>query len=236
LLPLLQQEAAWTSTISTFLFTNVWLTLTTYAAVAVAAAGGRLDLEDTSLQPAAAEQGGAAGTTQQQQQQQQVSESEAVQQYRRRRQEVLDLIPTVFADTDEQYASLAAVKAKLEGFKAQYPKEYATAYIGESAAALFAPFVRLELLQWEPLPLVQQQQIGGSSNGSAADGQTQQQQQQQAAGFDTQDWYQQLFEYGLAAAGPAAAAAAAGDDADANLVPQLVESLVLPLALSLVAR
>jgi GC-rich sequence DNA-binding factor len=201
-----------------------------------------LDLEDTSLQSAAAaaaaaaavEQQAGSGTTQQQQ----VSEPEAVQQYRRRRQEVLDLIPTVFADTDEQYASLAAVKAKLEGFKAQYPKEYATAYIGESAAALFAPFVRLELLQWEPLPLVQQQQqqVGGSSNGLAADGQTQQQQQQQqqAAGFDTQDWYQQLFEYGLAAAGPAAAAG--GDDADANLVPQLVESLVLPLALSLVVR
>jgi GC-rich sequence DNA-binding factor len=199
-----------------------------------------LDLEDTSLQPAAAaEQEAAAGTTQQQQQQ---VEPEAVQQYRRRRQEVLDLIPTVFADADEQYASLAAVKTKLEGFKAQYPKEYATAYIGESAAALFAPFVRLELIQWEPLPLVQQQQQGGSSSSNgpaaaAADGQTQQQQQQQqqqqAAGFDTQDWYQQLFEYGLAAAGPAAAA---GDDADANLVPQLVESLVLPLALSLVAR
>jgi GC-rich sequence DNA-binding factor len=190
-----------------------------------------LDLEDTSLQPAAAAaaaaQGGGTSNPQQQQQQ-----SEALQQYSRRRQEVLDLIPTVFADADEQYASLAAVKAKLEGFKAQYPKEYATAYIGESAAALFAPFVRLELLQWEPLPLLQQQQqqqggSGSSSSGlAAADG--------QSPGFDTQDWYQQLFEYGLAAAaGPAAAAA---EDADANLVPQLVESLVLPLALSLVAR
>jgi GC-rich sequence DNA-binding factor len=157
---------------------------------------------------------------------------DAVQQYKRRRQEVLDLAPTVFADADEQYATLTAVKARLEGFKAQYPREYSQAYIGESAAALFAPYVRLELLHWEPLPIgstqQQQQQGAAAANGG------QQQQQQQVVPFDTQDWYQQLFEFGLGAGDPAAAAA--GDDADANLVPQLVESLVLPMALTLVAK
>jgi GC-rich sequence DNA-binding factor len=98
------------------------------------------------------------------------------------------------------------------------------AYIGESAAALFAPYVRLELLQWEPMP------VAGSSSSSSSTGQ---QQQQAVVPFDTQDWYQQLFEFGLVGG---AAAAAAGEDADANLVPQLVESLVLPLALTLVAK
>jgi GC-rich sequence DNA-binding factor len=148
-----------------------------------------------------------------------VAEADAVQQYKRRRLEVLQLAPTVFADTDEQYASLTTVKSRLEGFKAQYPREYSQAYIGESAAALFAPYVRLELLHWEPLP------VGGGSNGG--------QQQQQVVPFDTQDWYTQLFEFGL---GAGDAAAGGGEDADANLVPQLVESLVLPMALTLVAK
>lgn len=182
-------------------------------------AGGRLDLESTVLSAAAAGSGSSTAP----------AESEAVQQYKRRRQEVLDLAPTVFADADEQYSSLTAVKAKLEGFKARYNKEYNTAYIGDSAAALFAPFVRLELLQWEPLPIVDSSSSSETAAAAAADGQ-----QQQQGGFDTQDWYQQLFEYGLTAAGDAAAAA--GDDADANLVPQLVESLILPLALHLVAK
>jgi GC-rich sequence DNA-binding factor len=158
------------------------------------------------------------------------AEADAVKQYKRRRLEVLDLAPTVFADTDEQYASLTAVKARLEGFKAQYPREYSQAYIGESAAALFAPYVRLELLQWEPMPVgssdeqqQQQQPANGSSGG---------QQQQQVVPFDTQEWYQQLFEFGLGVG----TAAAGAEDADANLVPQLVESLVLPMALTLVAK
>jgi GC-rich sequence DNA-binding factor len=162
-----------------------------------------------------------------------VQEADAGQQYKRRRLEVLDLAPTVFADADEQYATLTAVKARLEGFKAQFPREYSQAYVGESAAALFAPYVRLELLHWEPLPIgssTQQQQAATANGGQ----QQQQQQQQQVVPFDTQDWYQQLFEFGLGTGD--AAAAAAGDDADANLVPQLVESLVLPMALTLVAK
>jgi GC-rich sequence DNA-binding factor len=166
------------------------------------------------------------------------AEPEAVQQYKRRRQEVLDVAPTVFADADEQFASLAAVKTKLEDFKRRYPKEYSTAYLGESAAALFAPFVRLELLQWQPLPL-----LGSSSSGSSAavvDGQ--QQSDPAPSSFDAQSWYLQLFEYGLLPplsnddAAAAAAAVGPGDDADSSLVPQLVESLILPLALNLVAK
>lgn len=43
------------------------------------------------------------------------------------------------------------------------------------------------------------------------------------AGFDGQQWYGQLFDYGMAAsAGPG--------DADEELVPKLVRELVLPLA------
>ncbi|KIY91297.1 hypothetical protein MNEG_16667, partial [Monoraphidium neglectum] len=71
--------------------------------------------------------------------------------YASRRQEVLDAAATVFADAADEYASLGAVKARLEGFKARLPGEYSSAYVGDSAPALFAPFVRLELLRWDPL-------------------------------------------------------------------------------------
>jgi GC-rich sequence DNA-binding factor len=201
-------------------------------------AGGVLNLDADLPQPlpdaaaaAAASIAAAAG-------------GEAVQQYSRRRREALELAPTMFADADEQYASLTAVKGRLEGFKARYPREYGQAYVGESAAALFAPYVRLQLLQWEPLPLgaggdlqqQDQQHPAAAGPAAAANGAPA---QQPRAGFDMQDWYQQLFEYGLGAgdaAGAAAAAAGGADDADANLVPQLVESLILPMALTLVDK
>lgn len=46
-------------------------------------------------------------------------------------------------------------------------------------------------------------------------------------GFDSQSWYQQLFEYGLTAN---SAQAQSGSDPDEELIPRLVTQLVLPLA------
>jgi len=46
---------------------------------------------------------------------------------------------------------------------------------------------------------------------------------QRPAGFDGQQWYQQLYDYGMIASfGPG--------DADEELIPRLVKELVLPLA------
>jgi GC-rich sequence DNA-binding factor len=145
------------------------------------------------------------------------STSAALQRYFTKRAEVLEVVPTVFADAAEEYASLESVKSRLEDWKAAYPRDYQNAYVPESAPALFAPFVRLQLLRWDPLH--------GQGQGQS--------QHQVARSFDQQDWYGQLFEYGMAGQ-DAAAAAAAADDPDANLVPQLVESLVLPQAMHLV--
>lgn len=59
-------------------------------------------------------------------------------------------------------------------------------------------------------------------------------------GFDDQDWYQALFDYGQAGAGDAGdrnggASARADDDADNELVPRLVRELVLPRVARLLA-
>lgn len=45
------------------------------------------------------------------------------------------------------------------------------------------------------------------------------------AGFDGQQWYRQLFDYGLPPDGQPSA-----DDPDADLIPRLVQDLVVPLA------
>lgn len=44
-----------------------------------------------------------------------------------------------------------ARQARLEAWKAAQPRAYHDAYMGLSAPAVFAPFVRLELLAWDPL-------------------------------------------------------------------------------------
>ena len=53
-------------------------------------------------------------------------------------------------------------------------------------------------------------------------------------GFDGQDWYRELFDYGVPSDPDAPPPPA--DDADATLVPRLVEALVLPQALALARR
>lgn len=59
--------------------------------------------------------------------------------------------PAVFQDADDEYGTLPAIKARLEAWKARQPGAYRDAYVSLSAPALFAPFVRLELLKWRPL-------------------------------------------------------------------------------------
>lgn len=68
-----------------------------------------------------------------------------------KKQEILEAAKAVFADADAEFATLGAVKRKLEAWKAQQPGTYRDAYMSLSVPALLAPFVRLELLQWDPL-------------------------------------------------------------------------------------
>jgi GC-rich sequence DNA-binding factor len=129
--------------------------------------------------------------------------------FRSRAGEVFEAAGSVLRDADEEYGSVGAVKGALEGWKAQYPGQYSDAYVGMSAPALFAPFVRLQLLRWAPLD-----PASGSGAGAGVGGTT--------PSFDQQEWYRLLFDFGMGGdADPG--------DADADLVPRLVRSLVLPL-------
>ncbi|KAG0585798.1 hypothetical protein KC19_2G039900 [Ceratodon purpureus] len=119
--------------------------------------------------------------------------------YRTHKQEVLLTAERVFGDAAEEYAQLAKVKEKLESWKRQYSAAYSDAYMQLSAPSIFAPYVRLELLHWDPL------------YGSAS--------------FDSMNWYNLLFDYGVSGN----TQSMDEDDADVNLIPKLVEKVALPV-------
>ena len=54
-------------------------------------------------------------------------------------------------NTDDEFRSLEAVKRRLEAWKANQPDSYGNAYAADNVPAVFAPFVRNELLTWEPV-------------------------------------------------------------------------------------
>lgn len=87
------------------------------------------------------------------------------------KQEVLLTAESVYGDAAEEYAQLGKVKEKLQSWKRQYSSAYSDAYMQLSVPSIFAPYVRLELLHWDPL------------YGSA--------------GFDEMNWYKHLFDYGV---------------------------------------
>jgi len=135
------------------------------------------------------------------------SEGEASR-YAVRAAEIDDAAAAVFRDAADEFGSLHAVKGTLEEWKLRFPSQYHDAYVSLSAPALFAPFVRLELLSWAPL---------GSSSSS----------------FDQHEWYRLLFDYGMHPENGSHAVGGkglAGENPDADLVPRLVRSLVLPMA------
>ncbi|XP_062213058.1 transcriptional repressor ILP1-like [Phragmites australis] len=115
------------------------------------------------------------------------------------RDELLKAADLVFSDAAEEYSSLRIVKDKFEGWKTQYPSAYRDAHVALSAPSVFTPYVRLELLKWDPL--------------------------HEETDFLDMEWNKVLFNYGVqdneSAGDPS--------DADLNLIPVLVENVALPI-------
>ncbi|XP_077220232.1 GC-rich sequence DNA-binding factor-like protein [Tasmannia lanceolata] len=124
------------------------------------------------------------------------SESSA---YQSLRDELLQTAEQVFGDADDEYSKLSTVKERMEKWKKYYLSSYRDAYMSLSAPSIFSPYVRLELLKWDPL--------------------------YEDADFNNMQWHTVLFDYGL----PENGSDFNPDDADANLIPGLVEKLALPI-------
>ncbi|MQM05415.1 hypothetical protein Taro_038224 [Colocasia esculenta] len=119
--------------------------------------------------------------------------------YESSRQELLQTAELVFSDAAEEYSKLSVVKERFEEWKKLYSSSYRDAYMSLSILHIFSPYVRLELLKWDPL--------------------------YKQLDFCNMKWHDQLFVYGLQENeenfDP--------NDPDANLIPELVEQVALPI-------
>lgn len=71
--------------------------------------------------------------------------------YQSNREQLLQTAEQVFSDAAEEYSQLSVVKERFERWKRDYPSSYKDAYMSLSVQAIFSPYVRLELLKWDPL-------------------------------------------------------------------------------------
>lgn len=126
------------------------------------------------------------------------SDSESTS-YQSNRESLLEIAEQIFSDASEEYSQLSVVKERFERWKQIYSSSYQDAYMSLSAPAIFSPYVRLELLKWDPL--------------------------YEETDFNDMQWHTLLFDYGL----PENGSDFNPGDADANLVPGLVEKIAIPI-------
>lgn len=119
--------------------------------------------------------------------------------YKSNRDLLLQTAAEVFSDAAEEYSQLSSVKERFERWKRLYLESYRDAYISLSIPSIFSPYVRLELLKWDPL--------------------------HEDVDFYDMRWHSLLFDYGV----PEDGSDFSPDDTDADLVPGLVEKVALPI-------
>ncbi|KAI8573598.1 hypothetical protein RHMOL_Rhmol01G0289600 [Rhododendron molle] len=71
--------------------------------------------------------------------------------YESNRDLLLQTAAQVFSDTADEYSQLAVVTERFDSWKQAHPSSYCDAYASLSVPAVFSPYVRLELLKWDPL-------------------------------------------------------------------------------------
>ena len=71
--------------------------------------------------------------------------------YQSSRDQLLQISEQIFSDAADDYAQLSAVVERFERWKKEYASSYRDAYMSLSAPTIFSPYVRLELLKWDPL-------------------------------------------------------------------------------------
>ena len=54
----------------------------------------------------------------------------------------------------DEFASISMIKSRLEKWKFQFPQSYQQAYLSLCLPKQFLPFVKLQLLTWNPLKVI----------------------------------------------------------------------------------
>lgn len=57
----------------------------------------------------------------------------------------------IFSDAAEEFSQFSLVVEQFEKWKKDYAASYRDAYVSNSIPSVFSPYVRLELLKWDPL-------------------------------------------------------------------------------------
>lgn len=65
--------------------------------------------------------------------------------------QLLQVADKIFSDAAEEYSQFSVVVERFEKWKKDFASSYRDAYMSLSIPAIFSPYVRLELLKWDPL-------------------------------------------------------------------------------------
>ncbi|CAE1251047.1 GCFC [Acanthosepion pharaonis] len=114
--------------------------------------------------------------------------------------EILRIRQRLFDDVEEDFCELENIRLHFEKWKGENSESYKEAYIGLCLPKLFNPFIRLELIDWNPL-------------------------QEYAKDFEDCRWYECCAFYGFREY----VISAAEDEDNVKLIPSIVEKFLLPI-------
>ena len=114
---------------------------------------------------------------------------------------VLDQSQEVFSDVIDDFSKLSSIMEHFEGWKFNFSSSYEQAYISLCLPKVFAPFVRLQLLPWNPLDPRSPDQL------------------------EDMVWFQILMFFGFS---EGSQDVDPDDDDDLQLIPNLVDLVVVP--------
>lgn len=100
--------------------------------------------------------------------------------YARRMRELREVAASTLRDVAAEFSSVPAVLRRVQDFKARFPAQYARAYVSEALPALMSVYVRLQLLQWDPL------YANGEDRGAAPPS---------VLNFEEHEWFRDLLEF-----------------------------------------
>lgn len=120
---------------------------------------------------------------------------------RTEKSEILQAAAVIFADASDDFSTVTAVASRMEEWKQKQPRSYHDTYVSINLIKIFSPFVRLDMLAWHPTDRC-------------------------IEALAQQGWFIALENYGMASSGNGNGIAA--DDLDLELIPSLVEKVVLP--------
>ncbi|KAE9464449.1 hypothetical protein C3L33_03616, partial [Rhododendron williamsianum] len=148
--------------------------------------------------------------------------------YESNRDLLLQTAGQVFSDAAEEYSQLAVVIERFDSWKKDYPSSYRDAYMSLSVPAIFSPYVRLELLKWDPLhedmDFIDMNWLVASAQVSDKPCMNLNKPSMNLCSRITGKRHSLLYSYGIEDENDISP-----DDDDANLVPQLVEKVAVPI-------